>query len=131
MARGTLSFNKWISITARATRQALKEDARVKAERRGDISLRYQEWKAGKAGEQASRDSSELRGLCSRLLACRLGSSRRWKDIRRSLGSHKPMQGLSCIVCGHCASVRFESVARYEMKTRGYNICRKYYQGTV
>ncbi|GAA95626.1 hypothetical protein E5Q_02281 [Mixia osmundae IAM 14324] len=52
MARGTLSFNKWISITARATRQALKEDARVKAERRGDISLRYQEWKAGKAGEQ-------------------------------------------------------------------------------
>lgn len=48
------SYNKFTSIAARATRQALKEEERVKAERRGELSLRYQEWKDGKAGDHVS-----------------------------------------------------------------------------
>jgi hypothetical protein len=41
LERGTLSYTKYISVTARATRQALKEEERVKADKRGDIGLRY------------------------------------------------------------------------------------------
>lgn len=48
------SFNKYTSICARATRQCLKEEERVKATKRGGLSLRYQEWKDGKAGEHVS-----------------------------------------------------------------------------
>ncbi|KAK4056095.1 hypothetical protein OIO90_002826 [Microbotryomycetes sp. JL221] len=42
-------FNKYIQIAARATRQALKEEERLKAERRGDITLKFQTWKDGKS----------------------------------------------------------------------------------
>ncbi|PWN18009.1 hypothetical protein BCV69DRAFT_285606 [Microstroma glucosiphilum] len=52
--RQFFSYNRYTSICGRATRSALKEGERVKAERRGDTSLRYQEWKEGKAGEQRS-----------------------------------------------------------------------------
>lgn len=45
-------FNKYLAVAARATRQALKEEQRVAAERRGVISLRWQQWKDGKGGEQ-------------------------------------------------------------------------------
>ena len=48
------SFNKYTSICARATRQALKEEERAAAERRGFMALRYQEWKDGKASENVS-----------------------------------------------------------------------------
>jgi hypothetical protein len=57
MERGKLSFVKvslptipdlqissrpqYINITARATRQALKEEERVKSDKRGDVGLRY------------------------------------------------------------------------------------------
>ena len=54
------SFNKYISIAARATVQALKEEPRVKAERRmSEMTLRYQTWNAGKPSEQ----------VCERTLA--------------------------------------------------------------
>jgi len=36
------SFTKYLSVTARATRQALKEEARVKAETRSSNGMRYQ-----------------------------------------------------------------------------------------
>lgn len=47
-------YNKYTSICARATRQALKEEERVRADKRGYMALRYQEWKEGKAGESVS-----------------------------------------------------------------------------
>ncbi len=47
-------YNRYASICARAVRNSLKEEQRVKAERRGEMSLRYQQWKDGKAGEQVS-----------------------------------------------------------------------------
>ena len=45
-------YNKYASVCARATRQALKEEERVKADRRGEMALRYQQGKDGKAGDQ-------------------------------------------------------------------------------
>ncbi|KAG0655028.1 hypothetical protein C6P46_001274 [Rhodotorula mucilaginosa] len=50
MWRGTLSFNKYISVAARATRQALKEEQRLAAERRAAVTLKVQHWENGKAG---------------------------------------------------------------------------------
>lgn len=50
----TCRYNRYTSICARATRQALKEEERVKAERRGAQALRFQEWKDGKAGDMVS-----------------------------------------------------------------------------
>lgn len=50
----THRYNKFTSIAARATRQALKEEERVAAERRGVLSLNYQEWKDGKSGDRVS-----------------------------------------------------------------------------
>lgn len=47
----TNSFNKYLSIGARATRQSLKEDVRVKIDQRVQSNLRYQEWQDGKAGD--------------------------------------------------------------------------------
>ncbi|PWN93336.1 hypothetical protein FA10DRAFT_282988 [Acaromyces ingoldii] len=49
--RQYFTYNRYTSICARATRQALKEEERVKAERRGAQALRFQEWKDGKAGD--------------------------------------------------------------------------------
>ncbi|GAA5823710.1 hypothetical protein JCM3770_006686 [Rhodotorula araucariae] len=48
--RGVLSFNKYVSIAARATRAALKEEQRVVAERRAAVTLKVQKWENGKAG---------------------------------------------------------------------------------
>ncbi|KAG0151095.1 hypothetical protein CROQUDRAFT_37308, partial [Cronartium quercuum f. sp. fusiforme G11] len=45
-------FNKYLSITIRATHRALKDDFKSKAATRSRTNLRYQTWEAGKAGEQ-------------------------------------------------------------------------------
>ncbi|CAO1625843.1 unnamed protein product [Sympodiomycopsis kandeliae] len=49
--RQFFSYNRYTSICGRATRSALKEGERVKAEKRGQTALRYQEWKEGKASD--------------------------------------------------------------------------------
>ncbi|GAA5981927.1 hypothetical protein JCM5350_006567 [Sporobolomyces pararoseus] len=41
-------FNKYIQVAARATRQALKEEERLAAEKRGVVTLKYQQWSQGK-----------------------------------------------------------------------------------
>ncbi|GAA5879286.1 hypothetical protein JCM16303_003149 [Sporobolomyces ruberrimus] len=43
-----IRFNKYIQVAARATRQALKEEQRVAAEKRGVVTLKYQKWADGK-----------------------------------------------------------------------------------
>lgn len=48
------SFNKYIQVAARATRQALKEEERVAAEKRGTITLKYQKWAEGKPSTAVS-----------------------------------------------------------------------------
>jgi F-type H+-transporting ATPase subunit epsilon len=47
-------FNKYISVAARATRQALKEEQRLAAERRAAVTLKVQHWENGKAGPSVS-----------------------------------------------------------------------------
>lgn len=42
-------------IAARATRQALKEEERLKAEKRGAITLKWQTWQNGKGSAQVRR----------------------------------------------------------------------------
>jgi len=51
MSTKAITYYKRASVAARALRQALKEDKRIEAERRGDMGLKYQEWTNGKAGE--------------------------------------------------------------------------------
>ncbi|TFK19149.1 hypothetical protein FA15DRAFT_674678 [Coprinopsis marcescibilis] len=50
--RQFFTYNKYAQITARAIRNSLKEEGRVAAEKRGQTSVRYQEWKEGKGGQQ-------------------------------------------------------------------------------
>ncbi|EFP80680.1 hypothetical protein PGT21_008393 [Puccinia graminis f. sp. tritici] len=50
--RAHFGFNKYLGITSRATQKALKEEYKVKIAGRSDTNLRYQNWEAGKAGEQ-------------------------------------------------------------------------------
>jgi hypothetical protein len=40
------SYNKYLSIAARAIRRSLKEEQRLKAERREQIDLRFSLWQA-------------------------------------------------------------------------------------
>ncbi|BGP13085.1 hypothetical protein JCM10213v2_001004 [Rhodosporidiobolus nylandii] len=49
--RGVLTFNKYIQVASRATRQALKEESRVAAEKRAAVTLKVQKWEQGKAGQ--------------------------------------------------------------------------------
>ncbi|KAI1004971.1 hypothetical protein K3495_g3247 [Podosphaera aphanis] len=46
-----LTYNKYLSVAARAVRQSLKDDKRLAAERRGEMQLRFAKWNNGKQGE--------------------------------------------------------------------------------
>ena len=59
-------FNKYISVAARATRQALKEEQRLAAERRAAVTLKVQHWENGKAGPSVR--PTLLSGVCLLLL---------------------------------------------------------------
>ncbi|KAH8106905.1 mitochondrial ATP synthase epsilon chain-domain-containing protein [Cristinia sonorae] len=50
--RGSISYNKYTQIAARALRQSLQENQRVAAEKRGLTILRYQKWENGVGGQQ-------------------------------------------------------------------------------
>ncbi|CCX30814.1 mitochondrial ATP synthase epsilon chain-domain-containing protein [Pyronema domesticum] len=45
------SYNKYLSIAARVIRKSLKEEARLKAEKRGPLELKFAKWENGKQGE--------------------------------------------------------------------------------
>ncbi|BFZ57988.1 hypothetical protein PYCC9005_005046 [Savitreella phatthalungensis] len=48
--RNVFSYNRYASICAATVRKSLKEQARLQAEKRGDIELRYAKWDNGKQG---------------------------------------------------------------------------------
>jgi len=50
--RGSITYNKYAQIAARALRQSLQENERVAAEKRGLTILRYQKWENGVGGQQ-------------------------------------------------------------------------------
>ncbi|KAG8825838.1 hypothetical protein FRC17_008505 [Serendipita sp. 399] len=45
-------YNHYAQICARALRNALKEQNRLVAEKRGVTTLRYQKWQNGQGGQQ-------------------------------------------------------------------------------
>ncbi|THH29832.1 hypothetical protein EUX98_g4340 [Antrodiella citrinella] len=50
--RGSITYNKYSQIAARALRQSLQEEHRVAAEKHGLTILRYQKWENGVGGQQ-------------------------------------------------------------------------------
>jgi F-type H+-transporting ATPase subunit epsilon len=50
--RNVFTYNRYAGIAARAVRRALKEDKRLDAERRNQLSVRVSRWKDGVQGEQ-------------------------------------------------------------------------------
>ncbi|PGH18871.1 hypothetical protein AJ79_00287 [Helicocarpus griseus UAMH5409] len=46
-----LTYNRYLAIAARAVRRSLKEEPRLKAERRGQMDLKFAKWENGKQGE--------------------------------------------------------------------------------
>ncbi|KAG8930879.1 hypothetical protein FRC03_005487 [Tulasnella sp. 419] len=50
--RQHFTYNKYSQIAARALRQSLVEAERLKAEKRGVTTARYQKWESGKGGDQ-------------------------------------------------------------------------------
>ncbi|CCA76266.1 hypothetical protein PIIN_10261 [Serendipita indica DSM 11827] len=45
-------YNHFAQVCARALRNALKEQPRLAAEKRGVTTLRYQKWENGQGGQQ-------------------------------------------------------------------------------
>jgi hypothetical protein len=45
------SYNRYLTIAARAVRRSLKDDKRLAAERRGDTDLRFAKWTVSLARE--------------------------------------------------------------------------------
>ncbi|KAB8231857.1 hypothetical protein ETB97_002613 [Aspergillus alliaceus] len=46
-----LTYNRYLAVAARAVRRSLKENARLNAERRGQMDLRFAKWENGKQGD--------------------------------------------------------------------------------
>ena len=43
------SYNRYLAVAARVVRRSLKEGERLKAERRGEMELRFAKWEVGLA----------------------------------------------------------------------------------
>lgn len=43
------SYNRYLAVAARVVRRSLKEGERLKAERRGEMELRFAKWEVGPA----------------------------------------------------------------------------------
>ncbi|KAJ5888621.1 hypothetical protein N7495_008662 [Penicillium taxi] len=46
-----LTYNRYLAIAARTVRRSLNEEARIAAERRNTMDLRFAKWENGKQGE--------------------------------------------------------------------------------
>ncbi|TGZ84801.1 hypothetical protein EX30DRAFT_367941 [Ascodesmis nigricans] len=53
-----LSYNKYLAVAARVVRRSLKDEPRLKAERRGQFELKFAKWENGK--QQESKPLSTL-----------------------------------------------------------------------
>ncbi|RAK96316.1 ATP synthase subunit epsilon family protein [Aspergillus ibericus CBS 121593] len=49
-----LTYNRYLTVAARAVRRSLKDGPRAAAERRGTMDLRFAKWENGKQGEVKS-----------------------------------------------------------------------------
>lgn len=57
-----MSYNRYASVAGSALRNALKPDQKLKAARRGDMTLKYQNWKEGEALESVRYVPCAARG---------------------------------------------------------------------
>jgi F-type H+-transporting ATPase subunit epsilon len=60
--RSVFTFNRYSAIAARAVRRALKDDKRLKAEKRNESNVRVSSWKNGVQGEQVQLGSDVEKG---------------------------------------------------------------------
>ena len=44
LPRGKNRYNRYLAVAARVVRRSLKEEQRIKAERRGEMELRFAKW---------------------------------------------------------------------------------------
>ncbi|KAF2857592.1 mitochondrial ATP synthase [Piedraia hortae CBS 480.64] len=58
-----LTYNRYLTIAARAVRRSLKEDVRIKAEKRGEMDLKVAKWENGKQGESKNLASVNDRAM--------------------------------------------------------------------
>ncbi|PWY68660.1 hypothetical protein BO70DRAFT_323123, partial [Aspergillus heteromorphus CBS 117.55] len=49
-----LTYNRYLTVAARAVRRSLKDAPRAAAERRNNMDLRFAKWENGKQGEVKS-----------------------------------------------------------------------------
>lgn len=55
---GLYSYNRYLAVASRVVRRSLKEDQRLKAERRGEMDLRFAKWEVSAPG--ADTDPSDM-----------------------------------------------------------------------
>ncbi|KAK3049494.1 hypothetical protein LTR09_009161 [Extremus antarcticus] len=58
-----LTYNRYLAVSARVVRRSLKEDQRVKAERRGEMELKFARWENGKQGEHKNLAAANAQAM--------------------------------------------------------------------
>ncbi|CZT18803.1 probable Mitochondrial ATP synthase epsilon chain domain-containing protein [Ramularia collo-cygni] len=53
-----ITYNRYLAVASRVVRRSLKEEQRVKAERRGEMELRFAKWENGKQKEMQNVGTS-------------------------------------------------------------------------
>jgi len=53
-----ITYNRYLAVASRVVRRSLKEEQRVKAERRGEMELKFAKWENGKQKEMQTVGAS-------------------------------------------------------------------------
>ncbi|EGP84058.1 unnamed protein product [Zymoseptoria tritici ST99CH_1A5] len=53
-----ITYNRYLAVASRVVRRSLKEEQRLKAEKRGEIDLRFAKWENGKQQELRSVETA-------------------------------------------------------------------------
>ncbi|KAI9860998.1 MAG: hypothetical protein M1824_002764 [Vezdaea acicularis] len=58
-----LTYNRYLAVAARVVRRSLKEEPRLKAEKRGEMDLKFAKWEGGKAGDSKQLASANAEAM--------------------------------------------------------------------
>ncbi|KAF2478793.1 F-type H+-transporting ATPase subunit epsilon [Neohortaea acidophila] len=59
-----ITYNRYLAVAARVVRRSLKEDKRLAAERRGEMSeMRFAKWEGGKQGDHKDLETANAKAL--------------------------------------------------------------------
>ncbi|KAF2156195.1 hypothetical protein K461DRAFT_92113 [Myriangium duriaei CBS 260.36] len=53
-----ITYNRFLTVSARVVRRSLKEDKRIAAERRGESDLKFAKWENGRQGENKALNTA-------------------------------------------------------------------------